>query len=524
MTELAQDDEEGLEEETAPALGGGRTLVYMPVDELVPAPRNPKAHDVDALRASMERFGFTDPPELDERTGRLVSGHGRAEALAVARALGVPAPQGVVVDEQGRWLAPVVRGWASRDDAEAEAYLVAANRLTERGGWEGQGLADILSDLQAGPGLEGVGYSPAELEELLASLQPPAEEPPAPPASVPLRERFVVPPFSVLDARQGYWQERKRAWLALGIRSEEGRAHNLLKMSDTVLESQAPNRSTPASNSGNDPAYFWKKQEAERQAGRVLSNEEFEREWYEADAYVGGTSIFDPVLCELAYRWWCPAGGRVLDPFAGGSVRGILAAALGLDYLGVDLRPEQVASNEEQLAALQLEGSAAWVVGDAMEAQPPGPFDLVFTCPPYFDLERYSEDARDLSNAQDYDSFLLAYRSIIAQAVERLGPDRFACVVVGDVRDPAGLYRGFVPDTIAAFRAAGAELYNEAVLITAVGSLALRAARIFNGGRKLGKAHQNVLTFIKGDPHRAADACAPVAPVDPAELFGTPLS
>jgi len=38
-----------------------------------------------------------------------------------------------------------------------------------------------------------------------------------------LFDRFIVPPFSVLDARQGYWQERKKAWLSLGIQSELGR-------------------------------------------------------------------------------------------------------------------------------------------------------------------------------------------------------------------------------------------------------------------------------------------------------------
>lgn len=83
------------------------------------------------------------------------------------------------------------------------------------------------------------------------------------------------------------------------IRSEEGRPRNLLKMSDTVNEAmqpKAPNGSVPNSHSGNDPSYYWKKQEAEKAAGRELSNAEFEADWYEADAYVGGTSIFDPVL------------------------------------------------------------------------------------------------------------------------------------------------------------------------------------------------------------------------------------
>ena len=81
---------------------------------------------------------------------------------------------------------------------------------------------------------------------------------------------------------------------------------------------------------------------------------------------------------------------------------------------------------------------------------------------------------RDSSNKEDYVGFLADYRAIIAQAVERLRPDRFACVVVGDIRDKKGMYRNFVADTIAAFRDAGMALYNEAVLVTAVGSLSIR--------------------------------------------------
>ena len=38
-----------------------------------------------------------------------------------------------------------------------------------------------------------------------------------------LSDRFMLPPFSVLNAREGWWQDRKRAWLALGIKSELGR-------------------------------------------------------------------------------------------------------------------------------------------------------------------------------------------------------------------------------------------------------------------------------------------------------------
>lgn len=222
-----------------------------------------------------------------------------------------------------------------------------------------------------------------------------------------------------------------------------------------------------------------------------------------------GTSIFDPVLCELAYTWFCPPGGAVLDPFAGGSVRGIVAAVLGRRYTGVDLRPEQIAANVEQAQEITPDNMPRWIVGDSREAMPDEQFDFVFSCPPYADLEVYSDDPRDIST-MDYGDFLAAYRDIVAGAVQRLRLDRFACFVVGDVRDKKGFYRNFVADTIAAFQDAGARLYNEAVLVTAVGSLPIRVGKQFESGRKLGKTHQNVLGFVKGDPRKATQDCGPV--------------
>ncbi len=155
-----------------------------------------------------------------------------------------------------------------------------------------------------------------------------------------------------------------------------------------------------------------------------------------------------------------------------------------------------------------------WHTGDSLEVLPDldTQADLVFSCPPYADLEVYSDDPADLSN-MPYDRFLDAYRAIIAASLERLRDDRFAVWVIGDVVGLSaiiGLYRGLVPDTIRAFQDAGAALYNEAVLVTPVGSLPIRAGRQFSAGRKMGKTHQTVLVFCKGDPRAAADACGTV--------------
>jgi hypothetical protein len=222
-----------------------------------------------------------------------------------------------------------------------------------------------------------------------------------------------------------------------------------------------------------------------------------------------GTSIFDPVVCELAYRWFCPPGGQIIDPFAGGSVRGIVASHLGRKYVGVELRREQVEANWLQLD-IAADPKPDWRNADSRDIARvcfDVQADMVFSCPPYADLEVYSDDPADLSTLA-YDQFVEAYRHIIKETCSLLKENRFACFVVGNVRDKRGNYRNFTGDTVEAFRAAGLHFYNEAILVTAVGSLPVRVGKQFAAGRKLGKTHQNVLVFVKGDGKKATQAVA----------------
>lgn len=306
------------------------------------------------------------------------------------------------------------------------------------------------------------------------------------PASAgPVAERFLFPPFSVLDARQGEWQERKRAWAGMGIRGEIGRGATTYNTQGTL-------------NMGGHAGTL----------RRGNTGIEWGEEYNGGDCWSGSdTSIFDPVLCELIYRWFCPERGQVVDPFAGGSVRGIVASALGLKYWGCDLSAQQIAANEEQADEIMPDVRPVWITGDSMDALESAPAaDLIFSCPPYGDLEKYSDDPRDLS-AMEWHTFTAAYKRIILRACSRLKSNRFACFVVGDFRDPRGHYRDFVSTTIAGFKECGLHLYNEAILITSVGSAAMRVTKQFDSGRKLCKTHQNVLVFVKGDWRAAAKEC-----------------
>lgn len=324
-----------------------------------------------------------------------------------------------------------------------------------------------------------------------------------------LQERFLVPPFSIFDTRQGYWQERKKKWHALGFDSQSTRE-------DVEL----------VARSGQAPAVYALRNKMRDLLGREPSWDEIIEHARKTGMHLyEGASVFDPVLCEVLYSWFVPAGGTVLDPFAGGSVRGIVAGMLGLNYWGIDLRKDQVEANQQQWAPLDKPGSngvVCWEQGDSQVALDHfgNEVDFVFSCPPYHDLEQYSDDPADLSN-MDYADFCKVYRSIITKAMERLKPNRFACFVVGDIRAKDGSYRNFVSETIDAFtkcldaNGRPVMLYNEIILVNVAGSLPVRVGRQFENSRKVGKMHQNVLVFFKGDPKTIKDTFPKVAMPEP---------
>ena len=209
--------------------------------------------------------------------------------------------------------------------------------------------------------------------------------------------------------------------------------------------------------------------------------------------------MFDPVLCEVVYNWYCSQGGTVFDPFAGGSVRGVVAEMLGRKYIGIDLSEKQIDAN--QMNADKIGVCPVWHCDDSRNADSyidDETADLLFSCPPYHNLERYSRHPLDLSN-MNYSDFIAAYCDIIAKACRKLKENRFAVWVVGDIRDTKGIYRDFPGVTKRIFKDNGLHLYNESVLLEQFGTAPMRAGKQFTAKRKVVKVHQNVLVFYKGD-------------------------
>lgn len=266
-----------------------------------------------------------------------------------------------------------------------------------------------------------------------------------------LQDTFIVPPFSILDTRQGYWMDRKKHWRTLI--GDDGESREQLLDEGGIVS--------------------------------TLNN---------------GTSLFDPVLMELVVRWFNIEGGNICDPFAGGYEKAFVAHKLGSYYTGIELRQEQVNINLDRITI----DMGKYVCDDGQNVGnhiPLNSQDLLFSCPPYFDLEIYSDLPNDASNQGTYEDFLHILDVAFTDAINCLKDNRFAVIVVGDIRMPDGFYYDFITDIKNIFINNGMGLYNEMILVEPIGTLPQRVAR-YMVNRKIGKCHQNVLVFYKGDTNQ----------------------
>ncbi len=283
----------------------------------------------------------------------------------------------------------------------------------------------------------------------------------------PLRDRYGEPPLTVLRANTPEWFGKKRAWHEYGIGRDDGR-EGIDKCMDGV--------------------------DMRDKNGYVITRTD--------------VSVFDPYLCQILIGWFSGLGDTIYDPFAGGSVRGLISGYYGRRYVGIDVRAEQVAVNIKAAENFAFPNGGIvpkWIHGDStigdMEdtlTDIPEDFNLMLSCPPYGNLEVYSNQEDDISN-MGYNRFLERYRSAIRLAYWSAKKGAFAVFVVGEFRDKKTNHLiGFVPDTIRAFTDAGWNYYNEAIYIQPLGSAPQRAERVFLlGNKKLTKTHSNILVFIK---------------------------
>jgi len=395
------------------------------VADIIPYENNPRrnADAVQPVAESIKRYGFKVPMILDAENV-IVAGHTRYEAAQVLGLTEVPVIYANDLTEE-----------------QIREFRLVDNKTAEFAEWDFSKLEEELEGLDFGGFDFGFGTDDDEIgvvdiEENHAGN---------------LQKNFIVPPFSVLDTRQGYWQDRKREWLELTGDLSETRDGEFGRL----------------------------------RGGGVI------REINE------GTSNFDPVLAEVMYKWFNVQGGKILDPFGGEQTKGVVAGECGYTYHACEFRAEQVALNKEKTAKYD---GVHYYQGDSNNIDQiigERGFDMLFTSPPYYDLEVYSKE--DMSALGTYEEFMSQYRNIFTKCYDMLADDAFAVVKVAEIRDKkTGAYRCFVADNIKMFCDIGFTFYNDIVLVNAVGTGAIRANTNMRT-RKVVKLHQNVLVFYKGN-------------------------
>jgi DNA modification methylase len=265
-----------------------------------------------------------------------------------------------------------------------------------------------------------------------------------------LSDRFIISPFSILDTRKGDWLNRKKIW------------NELLKEDGESREGLIDD------------------------VGGIITTT--------------GVSLFDPVLAEIMFLWFCPKEGQIIDPFAGDIRKGAVAGEMGYNFLGIEIRKEQCDINDRKIKELDLDNKVKYIndSGENVSNHVNDDVDMIFSCPPYYDLEKYSDLENDASNQESYEDFINILDNGFSSAIKKLKNNRFAVVVCGDLRDKNGYYYNFHEDIKFIFNKNGMPLYNELILIEGGSTAGMRVNNAMRN-RKIVKMHQNVLVFHKPD-------------------------
>lgn len=223
-------------------------------------------------------------------------------------------------------------------------------------------------------------------------------------------------------------------------------------------------------------------------------------------------SVLDPVACEVILRMFMPADGkRVYNPFGGGVQFGFISGFYGYEYIASEIRQNQCDANNKICSDFK---NTKWIKSDSSKYEPDGEFDLCFTCPPYYRVEKYIDyngiiPDGELNAMQTYDEFRETLFNGYKIAMNKLKENRFFVVMVGDSRDSKGGYYGVEAEHELFFRDSGFYIYNKIVYLEAEFTR-LAQAKITLNYRKFPKREQKILVFYKGDVKKIKELYPPI--------------
>ncbi len=406
------------------------------------------AYGMDLLEKSVNKVGIIESITVSN-DDKIISGNARHEVIGKNFT-----KEALVIETDGTQPIIIKRTDIESDTKQFYEASILANTTSKKNIDFDMEVIDILVeefDIDVVDlGVDIVDYSDGE-NEITSEIEDKEIK-----AIQRLEDKFIVPPFSILNAREGKWQERKRYWRSL-------------------INDSGDQRSDAVSYNSNN----------------------WDNDDYNSDS-LNKVSLLDPVLSEIIVKWFGLDKSKMFDCFSGDTVFGYVSSYLGNTFKGIELRQSQVDFNNERTKGFD----ANYICDDGrniLNHIEENSQDLLFSCPPYFDLEVYSDLSNDASNQKEYKDFLNILDLAFGNAIKCLKDNRFAVIVCGDVRDKKGNYYRFPDHIKEIFEKNNMPLYNELVLIDPVGNLQMRVGKYMEH-RKVGKTHQNVLVFYKGNP------------------------
>jgi len=229
-------------------------------------------------------------------------------------------------------------------------------------------------------------------------------------------------------------------------------------------------------------------------------------------SFNGNASVLDPVACDVILRFFMPTEGRrVYNPFGGGVQFGFVSGSYGYEYIASEIRQNQCDANNMICKDLN---SARWIRSDSSVYIPDGEFDLCFSCPPYYKVEKYIDydgviPDGELNDMKSYDEFRDTLFMGYKNAISKLKDNRFFVVMTGDSRDKDGAYYGCEAEHELFFKECGLHIYNKIVYLECEFTRLAHAKRTLDY-RKFPKREQKILVFYKGDMKKIKSLFPPV--------------
>jgi hypothetical protein len=224
-------------------------------------------------------------------------------------------------------------------------------------------------------------------------------------------------------------------------------------------------------------------------------------------AHNGNASVLDPVACEVILRFFMPRDGRrIYNPFGGGVQFGFVAGSYGYEYLASEIRGNQCDANNVLCGEFS---NVLWERSDSSTYEPNGKFDLIFSCPPYYKVEKYLDyDGNppdgEINSMSTYEQFRAALWSGYKIAIEHMNDNCFFVVMTGDSRDKNGAYYCSEAETELFFKENGLSVYNKIVYLECEFTR-LAHAKVTLNMRKFPKREQKIIVAYKGNIAKIKD-------------------